>query len=237
MTKEKLQLNRKFLVIESPIPFEVYCPEQDDGVKRRQGSWQMTIHDLLTKSHYPLNPIYNLELIYDETLLAENESVTWYTTDLNLGEALRGIDGQLVTWDYNEHLNVNDFVYNGKNKNTSRKIFDNKTDLLDYLTSNNITSVTLTGCFLNLTIQSPRPTVSYRYDSITGILYHINYKALNTYKVTMVRIFKSSNEYYLSFCTTDVIEFSSTTDAFDNIDIKIDDDYFWSGSQFIFEFI
>ena len=97
MTKEKLQLNRKFLVIESPIPFELYCPEQDDGVKRRQGSWQMTIHDLLTKSHYPLNPIYNLELIYDETLLAENETVSWYTTDLNLGEALRGIDGQLVT--------------------------------------------------------------------------------------------------------------------------------------------
>lgn len=106
MTREKLQLNRKFLVIESPIPFEIYCPEQDDGVKRRQGSWQMTIHDLLTKSHYPLNPIYNLELIYDETLLNENEFVNWYTTDLNLGEALRGIDGQLVTWNYNERLGV-----------------------------------------------------------------------------------------------------------------------------------
>lgn len=97
MKTEKLQLNRKFLVIESPIPFEIYCPEQKDGVKRRQGSWQMTIHDLLTKSHYPLNPIYNLELIYDDSLLSENESVVWYTTDLNLGEALRGIDGQLVT--------------------------------------------------------------------------------------------------------------------------------------------
>jgi hypothetical protein len=98
MIKEKLQLNKKFLVVESPIPFEIFCPEQNDGVKRRQGSWQMTIHDLLTTSHYPLNPIYNLELIYDETLLNENEKVSWYTTDLNLGEALRGIDGQLVTF-------------------------------------------------------------------------------------------------------------------------------------------
>lgn len=124
MKVEKLQLNKKFLVIESPIPFEIFCPEQNDGVKRRQGSWQMTIHDLLTKSHYPLNPIYNLELIYDETLLNENETVSWYTTDLNLGEALRGIDGQLVTLgdsviDVN-CVNLDDLEFYSNNSNFAR---------------------------------------------------------------------------------------------------------------------
>ena len=132
MIREKLQLNRKFLVIESPIPFEIYCPEQDDGVKRRQGSWQMTIHDLLTKSHYPLNPIYNLELIYDETLLAENETVSWYTTDLNLGDALRGIDGQLVTWNYNERLGVTN-VFNSVNGRGIPKYFYKKDFFSEFL--------------------------------------------------------------------------------------------------------
>lgn len=120
MTNIKLQLNRKFLVIDSPIDFELYCPEQQDGVKRRKGSWQLTIHDLLTKSHYPLNPIYNLELIYDETKLDVNDKVVFYTTDLDLGQSLRGVDGQLVTLgdevidtkitNLPEELNVN-FVY------------------------------------------------------------------------------------------------------------------------------
>lgn len=152
MKTEKLQLNKKFLVIESPIPFEIYCPEQNDGVKRRQGSWQMTIHDLLTKSHYPLNPIYNLELIYDETLLNENETVSWYTTDLNLGEALRGIDGQLVTLgdsvidsrivNFPEEFNINK-LYNFNNMKKEKKYFSTFTNV------SNLRIIDCDFCFKN----------------------------------------------------------------------------------------
>lgn len=138
MTTIKLQLNRKFLVIDSPIDFELYCPEQQDGVKRRKGSWQLTIHDLLTKSHYPLNPVYNLELIYDESKLEPFEKVVFYTTDLDLGQSLRGVDGQLVTWDYNEKLNVTS-LYDSFNGNGVKEYIiysDSYFDLfLDYYKS------------------------------------------------------------------------------------------------------
>lgn len=214
MKVEKLQLNRKFLVIESPIPFEIYCPEQKDGVKRRQGSWQMTIHDLLTKSHYPLNPIYNLELIYDETLLKENEFVSWYTTDLNLGEALRGIDGQLVTWNYAEQLNVNDFQYNNGIKNTRRKIFDDGFMLYDYLSTAQLVkymlncsfyyhAVTTTGrvneriiCNLNHRFLN---VVTNLNGTISSIVYNLNLVEIsslkvNGFKTLQVKFFCNDND-------------------------------------------
>lgn len=171
MIIEKLQLNKKFLVIESPIPFEIFCPEQNDGVKRRQGSWQMTIHDLLTKSHYPLNPIYNLELRYDETLLNENESVSWYTTDLNLGEALRGIDGQLVT--------VGDSILDTRIVNLPTDIEVSNLQPVEYDIDNNgnlkKSYRTNLDYILNFLITSYnfyiKTNDNYRYQFINGFLY------------------------------------------------------------------
>ena len=96
MTKEKLTLNKRFLIIDSPISFTLIANEGTDNVYRPAGAWQLNIWELLPERFFKQYPVFNLEIVYDETELKEGEKVVIRESDINLGTGLAGVNGQLV---------------------------------------------------------------------------------------------------------------------------------------------
>lgn len=115
MFVELLTLRQQFVVIDSPVDFQLvanpvlvqdeqgffHFPENrvkgTDICSRRAGAWQINAWKLLNKEEFPLRPVFTMALVYDETLLEEGQEVSVSYSDINVGEGIAGVNGQLVT--------------------------------------------------------------------------------------------------------------------------------------------
>ena len=96
MTKINLGIHKRFLIIDSPIDFELLANFGTDTVKRSAGTWSIDCYKLLPEEYQKNYPVYNLQLIYDENKLNADEQVSYSFTDMDLGQALKGVNGQVV---------------------------------------------------------------------------------------------------------------------------------------------
>lgn len=72
---EHLQLNKQFLIIDSPVPFTLIANNGTDEVYRMAGAWQIDTHKLLPEKYQKQYPVFNLDLVYDDTNL-NGKSIT-----------------------------------------------------------------------------------------------------------------------------------------------------------------
>lgn len=97
MTKIRLILSKRYCVVESPIPFTLVANDGTDSVSRSAGAWRINCAELLPRQYFPLYPVFNMDIYYDETLLKEGQQVLISYSDIDLGEGIAGVNGQLVT--------------------------------------------------------------------------------------------------------------------------------------------
>lgn len=106
---EELTLYRHFLLIDSPVPFELvanpinYVPHMDgaklrgrDTCSRPAGAWRIDCYKLLPSLYYKENPVFTMLLKYDADLLADGQKVDIRYSDIDVGEGIAGVNGQLV---------------------------------------------------------------------------------------------------------------------------------------------
>lgn len=96
MIREKLGVHKQYLVISAPVPFKLIANNGTDFVQRSSGIWQLDCYKLLPEKFMKNYPVFNLELEYDETLIPSGFTFEYYFTNLNLGDSLKGVSGDLV---------------------------------------------------------------------------------------------------------------------------------------------
>lgn len=92
---EHLQLNKQFLIIDSPVPFTLIANNGTDEVYRMAGAWQIDTHKLLPEKYQKQYPVFNLDLVYDDTNLG-GQSVTVRESNIDIGDGISGVNGQDV---------------------------------------------------------------------------------------------------------------------------------------------
>jgi hypothetical protein len=92
---EQLQLNKQFLIIDSPVPFTLIANNGTDEVYRMAGAWQIDTHKLLPERYQKQYPVYYLDLVYDDTNLG-GQSVTVRESNIDIGDGISGVNGQDV---------------------------------------------------------------------------------------------------------------------------------------------
>ena len=106
----ELTLYRHFLLVDSPIPFEFianptnYSPSMSDFSRvtgldvcsRPSGCWRVDCWKLLPKEFQRNNPVFTMLLKYDADLLGDGETVDIRYSDIDVGEGVAGVNGQLV---------------------------------------------------------------------------------------------------------------------------------------------
>ena len=92
---EKLQLNKKFLIIDSPVPFTLRANNGTDEVYRMAGAWQLDTDKLLPEKYMKQYPVFNLDLVYDDTNL-NGGSVVIRESNIDIGDGISGVNGQDV---------------------------------------------------------------------------------------------------------------------------------------------
>ena len=106
----ELTLYRHFLLVDSPIPFEFianptnYSPSMSDFSRvtgldvcsRPSGCWRVDCWKLLPKEFQRNNPVFTMLLKYDADLLGDGETVDVRYSDIDVGEGVAGVNGQLV---------------------------------------------------------------------------------------------------------------------------------------------
>lgn len=96
MFKEKLPIHKQYLVISAPITFRLIANNGTDIVERPAGVWQLDTNRLLPEKFMKNYPVFNLELEYDDTKIPEGFNFEYYFTNINLGDSLKGVSGDLV---------------------------------------------------------------------------------------------------------------------------------------------
>ena len=96
MIKEKLPIHKQYLVISSPVEFSLIANNGTDKVLRPAGVWQLDCYKLLPEKFMKNYPVFNLELEYDETKIPTGFTLEYYFTNINLGDSLKGVSGDLV---------------------------------------------------------------------------------------------------------------------------------------------
>jgi len=92
---EKLQLNKHFLIIDSPVPFTLRANNGTDEVYRMAGAWQIDTYKLLPEEYQKQYPVFNMDLIYDDTNL-NGGTVVVRESDIDVGDGIAGVNGQDV---------------------------------------------------------------------------------------------------------------------------------------------
>lgn len=92
---EHLQLNKQFLIIDSPVPFTLVANNGTDEVYRMAGAWQIDTHKLLPEKYQKQYPVFNLDLVYDDTNLG-GQIVTVRESNIDIGDGISGVNGQDV---------------------------------------------------------------------------------------------------------------------------------------------
>ena len=106
----ELTLYRHYLLIDSPISFEFIANPTNynkdmsdfsrvtglDVCSRPAGCWRVDCWKLLPKEFQRNNPVFTMLLKYDADLLAEGEVVDVRYSDIDVGEGVAGVNGQLV---------------------------------------------------------------------------------------------------------------------------------------------
>ena len=92
---EKLQLNKKFLIIDSPVPFTLRANNGTDEVYRMAGAWQLDTDKLLPEKYMKQYPVFNLDLVYDDTNL-NGQHVVVRESNIDIGDGISGVNGQDV---------------------------------------------------------------------------------------------------------------------------------------------
>ena len=96
MIKEKIGIHKKYLIVNAPVPFKLIANNGTDFVERPSGIWQLDCYKLLPEKFMKNYPVFDLVLEYDETKIEDGFSFTYYLTNLNLGDSLKGVSGDLV---------------------------------------------------------------------------------------------------------------------------------------------
>lgn len=96
MIKEKLPIHKQFLVISAPVPFRLIANNGTDSVERPAGVWQLDTYKLLPEKFMKNYPVFTLELEYDESKIEDGFNFEYYFTNINLGDSLKGVSGDLV---------------------------------------------------------------------------------------------------------------------------------------------
>lgn len=94
--KEKLGIHKQYLIISAPCEFELISNFGTDKVSRPSGIWQLDCYKLLPEKFQKNYPVFNLELQYDEDKIPSGFTFEYYFSDLNLGDSLKGVSGDLV---------------------------------------------------------------------------------------------------------------------------------------------
>lgn len=94
--KEKLGIHKQYLIISAPCEFELISNFGTDKVSRPSGIWQLDCYKLLPEKFQKNYPVFNLELQYDEDKVPSGFTFEYYFSDLNLGDSLKGVSGDLV---------------------------------------------------------------------------------------------------------------------------------------------
>lgn len=117
MTVETLTLYRHFCLIDSPIPFELVAnPTNPDGTEGRDicsrpaGAWVIDCWKLLPEKFFKLNPVFSMNIKYDESLLREGQKVSVRYSDIDIGEGVAGVNGQLVQISPQSLATLEDYV-------------------------------------------------------------------------------------------------------------------------------
>ena len=92
---EKLQLNKHFVIIDSPVPFTLMANNGTDSVYRMAGAWQIDTWKLLPEEYMKQYPVFNLDLIYDDTNL-NGGTVIVRESNIDVGDGISGVNGQDV---------------------------------------------------------------------------------------------------------------------------------------------
>ena len=96
MIREKLPIHKQFLVVSAPVEFTLIANNGTDKVLRPAGVWQLDCYKLLPVKYMANYPVFNLELEYDETKIPDGFTFEYYFTNINLGDSLKGVAGDLV---------------------------------------------------------------------------------------------------------------------------------------------
>lgn len=114
---QELVLYRHFMLIDSPIPFELvanptnYRKDEHGNVlnsdlseitgrdicSRPAGAWRVDCWALLPEKYHKQNPVFTMLIKYDRDLLDEGEIVDIRYSDIDIGEGVAGVNGQLVS--------------------------------------------------------------------------------------------------------------------------------------------
>ena len=104
MRVETLALYRHFLMIDSPVEFDLVAnptntarTEGRDVCHRPAGAWVVDCWKLLPEKYHKLNPVFTMTLVYDDSELSDGQSVKIRYSDIDIGEGVAGVNGQLVT--------------------------------------------------------------------------------------------------------------------------------------------
>ena len=114
---QELVLYRHFMLIDSPIPFELIANPTNfrkdehgnvlntdlseitgrDICSRPAGAWRVDCWTLLPEKYHKQNPVFTMLIKYDKDLLEEGEIVDIRYSDIDIGEGVAGVNGQLVS--------------------------------------------------------------------------------------------------------------------------------------------
>ena len=114
---QELVLYRHFMLIDSPIPFELIANPTNfrkdehgnvlntdlseitgrDICSRPAGAWRIDCWTLLPERYHKQNPVFTMLIKYDKDLLEEGEFVDIRYSDIDIGEGVAGVNGQLVS--------------------------------------------------------------------------------------------------------------------------------------------
>lgn len=114
---QELVLYRHFMLIDSPIPFELIANPTNfrkdehgnilntdlseitgrDICSRPAGAWRIDCWTLLPEKYHKQNPVFTMLIKYDKDLLEEGEVVDVRYSDIDIGEGVAGVNGQLVS--------------------------------------------------------------------------------------------------------------------------------------------
>lgn len=95
IVRERIAIHKHFLVIDSPIPFDLIANNGTDTVHRMAGAWRIDLHKLLPEEYFKQYPVYSIEIEYDSDLL-NGSTISISQSDIDLGEGIAGVNGQDV---------------------------------------------------------------------------------------------------------------------------------------------
>ena len=95
IVREIIPVHKHFLMIDSPIEFDLIANNGTDIVHRPAGAWRVDLYTLLPEKFFKQYPVFVLEIEYDDTNL-NGKTVIIRESDIDLGTGIAGLNGQEV---------------------------------------------------------------------------------------------------------------------------------------------